>query len=255
MNTNLCENLIDYFNHSLTDEETKAFEEHLKECPECREELEELIELTGDLAFQTEPITPPEGMKERVLTRVFEDDEEASSTITSPSVFENPTPLETAREKKSSKRKWLIPAMAAALFLSLGANFYLGSQMQKEPEQPKTAAIDHIVRQLALNPVDGNAAGTASFVKQNGNVSMVIQASQLKSLKSDEVYQVWLIKNDKPYRAGTFTTSDDGTGTVVYTMTDKKDQDLSQWDTVAITLEPNADSQTPKGEMVLASNL
>ena len=82
---------------------------------------------------------------------------------------------------------------------------------------------------------------------------MVVQASELQELSNEEVYQVWLIKDDKPERAGTFVTSKDGKGSVVFKFNEeftKKD-----WDTVAITLEPDANSQLPQGDIVLASEI
>ncbi|RLQ93113.1 anti-sigma factor [Falsibacillus albus] len=257
MNYSQCENLIDYFNQSLSESEKRAFEEHLEQCADCREELKEWTELTSDLAFESEAVSPPEGMKERVLMRVFEEDEEVTPDTVNPNPQPEPiAPVTPMKEKHpAQKRAWLLPAMAAALLLSVGANFYLGSQVQQNGAVNKTAAVDQVVKYLALNPVDSNASGMASFVKQKDNVSMVIQASNLAKLKGDEVYQVWLIKDKKPIRAGAFKSSTTGDGAVVFRMDKKEDQDLSQYDTVAITLEPNADSQTPKGNMVLASKL
>ncbi|NQD68382.1 anti-sigma factor, partial [Bacillus haikouensis] len=93
----------------------------------------------------------------------------------------------------------------------------------------------------------------ASIIKQGEQSSLVVQASQLEDLSKEEVFQVWLIKDEKPQRAGTFVTGEDGKGSVVFKM--NKEFDKIDWDTVAITLEPDANSQLPQGEIVLASQL
>ena len=67
-----CEGLLDYFNNTLTEKEKSIFEAHLSTCHECQEELQELTMLTEDLPFSADLIEPNEGMKERILTAVFE---------------------------------------------------------------------------------------------------------------------------------------------------------------------------------------
>lgn len=82
---------------------------------------------------------------------------------------------------------------------------------------------------------------------------MVIQASGLQQLQKDEVYQVWLIKDDKPVSAGAFVADEQGNGTVIYKMTEE--QRKQKWDTMAITLEPSANNKLPQGDIVLSSAL
>ncbi|MEH7146916.1 sigma-70 family RNA polymerase sigma factor, partial [Priestia megaterium] len=79
------------------------------------------------------------------------------------------------------------------------------------------------------------------------------QQIPLGTVKGNEVYQVWLIKGDKPHPAGAFVTDKNGNGTVVYTMSQK--EQTEKWDVMAITLEPNANNKTPKGNVVLSSAL
>ncbi|WP_026694546.1 anti-sigma factor [Peribacillus kribbensis] len=238
----LCDTLIDYLNGHLSPAEKQQFEEHLKTCSECRAELELWNSVSEDLIFQSEPVSPPEGMKERVLAGIFGEEEKTEN--------ENLIPL----PKKTHRRKgWMMPAMAAALLISLGANVYLlNTDKKPSPSETASPSVGKVENYISLQPVKSQATGTASILKQNGRLSIVVQASQLNELRDKEVYQVWLIKENKPYRAGTFVSTGKGEGTVVFQLS--KDM-LKNWDTIAITLEPNADSQTPKGSMVLASHL
>jgi anti-sigma-K factor RskA len=240
MTNNQCDRLMDYFNNSLSEREKAEFELHIQSCTQCREELHELEHLTADLPFLSQPVTPPADLEARVFERVLGESEERDT--------------EEVRKPKKNKARWLVP-LAAALTISLAGNAYLYSELgQKQgPVNTQKASVDKVLQYVALAPVEGTAEGTASIVEQDGTRSIIIQAAELQALKDEEVYQVWLIKDEQPERAGTFVASDDGKGSVVFQL-DK--ENLSQkWDTVAITLEPNANSETPKGSMVLASEL
>ncbi|WP_062322701.1 anti-sigma factor [Paenibacillus pabuli] len=67
--------------------------------------------------------------------------------------------------------------------------------------------------------------------------------------KGNEAFQVWMIKGDTPQNAGTFL-SRDGMGAVYYTLDSAND-----YDTVAITLEPDPMGKEPHGTMILAAKI
>jgi hypothetical protein len=230
-----CDYLLDYFNHHLDDVEKASFEEHLESCSDCREALNELQQLNEYLPYASEPIDPPEGLEDRVFARI-----DGASAV---------TPL----RKEKPRKRWLFPSAAAILALSLLGNVYMFTKIQQEEEIVEQTTIDEVTRYVELAGVKGNAKGTASIIKQGEQSSLVVQASQLEDLSKEEVYQVWLIKDEKPQRAGTFVTGEDGKGSVVFKM--NKEFVKKDWDTVAITLEPDANSQLPQGEIVLASQL
>lgn len=240
-----CECLLDYFNNTLTDEEKSLFENHLATCKNCREELEELNMLTADLPFSAELAEPNEGMKERILASVFEETEQ-------PEEIEKP--VETKETKRRSYR-WLQPLMAASLLLSLSANayFYL-NQNGQEISNPPRDGTDEIVKQVQLavsEGYEGNAE--AAMIKKEEGMALVVQASNLKPLTGNEAYQVWLIDEaGEKFRAGTFRTNSEGNGAVTYSVNYEGEH---IWTTIAVTLEPTPDSQQPKGEIVLASQL
>ncbi|WP_064094230.1 anti-sigma factor [Rossellomorea aquimaris] len=244
MTQHQCDQLLDYFNGHLSQVEKAAFEKHLATCSSCQEELIEYQQLADYLPYATNPIEPPKGLEERVFSHIFKE--------------ENPTHIDIQREPRSSRQKrmkWIFPSVAAIFALSLIGNIYLYNEINNEVKPPTTeqATIDKVLKSVNLAAVEGEATGTASLIQHGEQTSMVIQASQLKSLSNNEVYQVWLIKDDKPERAGTFISTKDGKGSVVYSISENLTE--KDWDTVAITLEPDANSQTPKGSIVLASEL
>jgi anti-sigma factor RsiW len=238
MTTQQCEQLLDYYNGHLSQLEKAQFEKHLKSCPQCQEELRELEQLMDYMPFASEVVEPPKDLEDRVMAGILGEEKRTANV--------------EPRSKKKTKT-WFLPSVAAALFLSLIGNAYLFSQLEDQNEVVEQATIDQVVQYVDLAAVNGNARGTASIIKQGAQTSMVVQASELQELSNEEVYQVWLIKDDQPERAGTFVASKDGKGSVVFKFNEEFTKE--DWDTVAITLEPDANSQLPKGDIVLASEI
>lgn len=258
-----CDQLIDYFNHQLTEKEKEAFEAHLKECASCKEELEELEELTMDLPYDVEGIEPPKGMKDRVLSNVKKEKPnsvDAESSNSTPDV----TKLKDKKDLPPIKRKvgWTKPLIAAALTLSLVGNgaalIYLNQDDTPDGAVPSDSdqgevSLDTLSQKHVLEPSEGvNAQATAFMIEQNNRTNLVIQADNLPPLTGEEAYQVWVLEEGTPYRAGTFVSGEDGSGAVSYVMDYDKEH---SFDTIAITKEPNAKSQQPQGDILLSSPL
>jgi anti-sigma factor RsiW len=246
MDRQMCNQLVDYFNEQLSEVEKHAFEKHLETCEECTIELAEWQALTDDLPYVSASINPPEGMKARILKTVFEEELEKETTPVKPIVTsEKVIPI-----KKNRSFTWL-PAIAAALMLSVGANIFLASIVKNQQDDivAQSEAVDQLLAFVNLSPVEGEATGTASIVKHGDETRVVVQASSLPALSNDEVYQVWLIDEDGPIRAGTFK-SDSQDGAVVFTLPEGLNKDWSQ---VAVSHEPNADSESPLGNVLMAS--
>ncbi|HET7656726.1 MAG TPA: anti-sigma factor [Bacillales bacterium] len=249
-----CERLIDYFNGDLNEIEKRAFEAHLLECEECREELNELQMLTDDLPFASEPVNPPVGMKERILNNVFADEKASEGKIEEK---RETVPVTDLRSRGSKMRfgKWA-PFLAAALLLSLIGNVYalLSENPSNGPDKGKLS-IESAIQSVTLKPtgVIQNSEARATMLKTDeGRVKVVLVANDLKQLQGSEVYQVWLIDGKTPYRAGTFVPDQQGSGGVAYTMNLPK---YHKWDKIAISIEPTSKSQTPQGKIVLVSGL
>ncbi|WP_377888659.1 anti-sigma factor domain-containing protein [Alkalihalobacillus sp. R86527] len=246
-----CDQLLDYFNGTLTEAEKKMFETHLESCSDCREELQELEDLTSDLPYLSTPEEPPSGMKERVLQNVFEDESEIESKdqVVSHDNKSNTTDMDRFKTKRSPK--WIAPALAAALFLSLAGNAY--TYISNEGATTETEEVSSLLKAVQLAPSEGTASnGAAALVSDNGKMNLVVQADDLEGVQDDQVYQVWLLEGEKPFRAGSFVPGENGQGAVSYEINYEGDHD---WTAVAITLEPNAKSKTPKGEVVMSSGL
>ncbi|WP_411334563.1 anti-sigma factor domain-containing protein [Metabacillus indicus] len=253
MSSQMCEKLYDYFSENLTPAEKAEFEAHLESCPDCREEFQELTSLTEDLPYLSEPVQPPREMKQRILGNVFESD----SAVVEQNKDDQKKMVYTPVQIKSEKRpnRFVLPSVAALLFASLLGNAYFVTQMENEPPQEKAFSMDDLKKQVALAPVDdqlSESTAMAALMKKDSKEMVFLQAEQLKQLNEGEVYQVWLIENDKPVAAGSFVPDSSGHGAVMYEM---NLEGGFNWDTIAITIEPKAGNKAPEGAVVLASQL
>ncbi|MFB1083301.1 anti-sigma factor domain-containing protein [Jeotgalibacillus sp. JSM ZJ347] len=238
--TQQCDRVLDYYNQHLDEIEKAAFEKHLSECADCQELLADLKSLEDTLPYAAEPVEPPAGMEERIFAKI------ASADHTEPA---KPVPLRPSKKK----RTWTLPSIAALLAISLFGNAYLFTQLSDEADIVEQATIDQVLQYAELAPTAGDAIGTASIIEQGEEQRLVVQASNLAALSEDEVYQVWLLQDGQPERAGTFVIDDEGRGSVIFTLNEEYAE--RDWDTVAVSLEPDANSELPEGEIILASEI
>lgn len=265
MSSENCSLLFDYFSGTLSDNETKAFLHHLETCSECQEELQELEMLTVDLPYLSEPITPPEGMKKRILTNVLgeqasQDDDPKIESVNKDSdpVIEshNVAPLYGRPRKRKSRMGVWIFGLAAALLISLVGNFYtLDLHVMQKGADIKEKQVAQVMFDVALAPTENSAdqmTASAAMVKNNKEHTLIIQAKDLKPIQGDQVYQVWLIEDGKPVPAGSFRPNQNGSGAVSYHIQQPSKQ---KWDAVAISLESAPNHQQPKGTIYMQGKL
>lgn len=293
----------------LDREEQERFEAYMKDNKECRLAVEEFREVVGFLPLSVERIEPPQGMKNRILERVFaenkQDSAQASSVVSTAASSEVPraaisssipvekqqaertipaattsattTPLRTEKPtigRRSSARNratlWQMTtaiAVAAAVLIGMYAGNLrgeIGSLQQQLAMtsdemgtlQQKIVAASMPSQGLRVNEAvklspaakDIVAQGLATIVIDAKGTHLLVQADKLPKLQGSQAFQVWLIKGDVKQSAGTFLTRD-GTGAMYYTF--KPDD----YDTVAITLEPDEKGSQPRGPVILAASI
>ncbi|QFT88010.1 Anti-sigma-K factor rskA [Bacillus sp. THAF10] len=241
-----CDHIIDYFNGHLSQTEREEFEQHLATCPDCQEELQELQELLGDVALVSEQASPPPEMKKRILDNVFaaEDQTETTTSV---------TPInktEPATKAPTQKKAWLTTILAASLLLSLLGNGYLLMQNQDDiAATPDITPPDSIVN---LQPSETSANGFAALYQKEEALSVMVHTEELPELSGTEVYQVWLLKDGSPIPAGDFIVDSQGKGYVLYNIDETT---VKEWDTIAITLEPQKGNELPEGKVLLSAGL
>lgn len=148
--------------------------------------------------------------------------------------------------------------------MSLVGNGYAFSQLSTQeevapeevaPEETapvESISIDSLAQQLSLQPSEESIPfeARASIVNKDQYQQLIVEANQLTQTEDTQVYQVWLLKEGDPYRAGTFTPAEDGSGMSTFDI----DPEMG-FDTIAITIEPDETSEVPEGEIVLLEEL
>ncbi|WP_426451507.1 anti-sigma factor domain-containing protein [Paenibacillus sp. S-38] len=112
---------------------------------------------------------------------------------------------------------------------------------------PEAAKMEKMVQ---LQPAAEQlvSKGLASIVIDDKGTHLIVTAENLPAVQKEQAFQVWLIKGEKKVNAGTFYPHD-GKGSISYTF---QPQD---YDMVAITLEPDAHGEQPRGTMVMMAGL
>ncbi|GAA0244817.1 anti-sigma factor [Saccharothrix mutabilis subsp. mutabilis] len=193
-----------YVLDAVTDAERRVFEEHLAGCSGCAQEVAELRETTALLAGGAE-VTPPAGLKDRVLTAV------AHTRQVPP----DPPRAAGGRGGRWRRATAITTAAAVAVVVALGvhtaaANDRLERQLQAlrqvEAESGRFAEVLAAPdAKLVRGEVTGGGSGTAVASRTRGQV--VFLAHGLAELPEDRAYQLWLIGADGPRPAGLLSGS------------------------------------------------
>ncbi|QGQ94620.1 hypothetical protein EHS13_06825 [Paenibacillus psychroresistens] len=247
----------------LSVEEKREFEIFLQTSPECRSEVEELTALVNLLPLASESVPVPSGMKQRIMSQVLE-----QTTVKSVEIAKEGIPPETASVVipiahatataagslgRVYRMVMTIGLSAAVIVLAL-----YSAELRRDVQdlqshialasEPLTAS--KVNQAVALSPAANDiiAKGLATILIDSTGTHLVVQAEKLPELKGNEAFQVWLLKDKQPVNAGTFL-SQDGNGALYYTF------DPNDYDTVAITLEPDANGKQPRGTLILAAEI
>lgn len=244
MNENIkCEQLMDYYNGHLNEVEKHAFEKHLRECPECQNELAMLEELNADIVHGIEMAEPPAEMKNRILGNIFDEDVKQNSQHQS-----NEQAVNTRKTERNYK-KWMLP-LAAALFLSILGNIYLYNAEPDSETVSQSLFNESQTTPLAPASAELNMDARMAMHNDENGQTLLLEAHNFTNHQAGDVYQIWLLKDDNPYRAGTLVPNEHGEGYVVFSLEDAENID---WDAVAITLEQSPHSPAPKGDILMSA--
>jgi anti-sigma-K factor RskA len=264
--------------------ETRALEEHLPSCAECRAELREMSDAASALAFTVAPVEPPAHLRSRVLEQVRglapSAQAEASRAKTSAAAFG----VEDARRLLARMSLWQIFAARPSLALGAGAaavafvllgvtglalrgrNATLQAEVvrlyerlhQSQEEMVRAheqlarardmgdmlASSEASVMQLAGKDAAPQARAVVAYERSTGRAALL--ATGLPPAPAGRAYQLWLIAENKPMPGGTFKSDADGRAR----MSDRLPAGVRQ-PTFAVTLEREGGESAPKGEMYL----
>lgn len=252
---------------ALNDDERKAFEAYLAGADDAsRAEVAELSETAAILAMAVEPVTPSDELRASVLAKIAslpqlpaQDSVEApaaesSATLTSQQQERLLAPAgpaaATARLRWFQRPVALLGAAAAAVVLAVSGGF-LGAALVSD-DNGSDQASDRLAELYAAPDAqrvtaDVAGGGSATLVFSHDLDRSAVVFDGLTELPSDKVYELWYIDADgDPRPAGLVELP--GTGDGWYVL----DGELSEGDTVGVTVEPAGGSETPTTDPVVA---
>jgi anti-sigma-K factor RskA len=246
--------------------------------PAIREELSQVQAALGFYA-EAHAITPPAGMRERVLTNVLaqiaapaantslrnEVDAVAAQANTAPVAETNVRPMYAAPAEAPASRSWAIAA-SVALLLSLLGNALLYTNWRNasselvalQNENSRFATTTTVVerkldglrqenqvlrndefRPVALAGTKAAPSARARVFFNSATHKVYVDVRSLPALPEGKQYQLWALDKGKPVDAGVLTMAT-ATGEGLQHM-----KDIASAQTFAMTVEPAGGSVNP----------
>jgi anti-sigma-K factor RskA len=221
---------------ALPEDERSGYEAHLKTCPTCRSEVEELRVVAEALPVSPPPMLPPPALKLRIMAEV----EREAALLASAG-----QPDRAAAPAKLQKRRWFAggfalgrPAMGALACVMLVIGLGVGALVFGGGESSRTVPFQSTIQQASAQlDVSGNGA--------------TLVANGLPPVPAGKTYMVWLSRpgHAPEPTSALFTPRRDGSATASVT------GDLKGVDAVLVNVEPVGGSTTPTSDVLLTAKL
>lgn len=245
---NPCEWLPSYLVEELTPQQTIIFEAHLALCDSCREELEELKQVWEGLPYTMELIEPPPELKAEVMNAIFNAPEPERNT-------KEPERINWSFSSQLNRTKvYHVSLVSAAAFILIIGGILTWNRINEPKripayhDQAEPALLQQEFQLKAYDASNPNSEGRVWMTRQDGQTQVVLRVSGLSETQGDEAYQLWMIKDGNRYNCGTFKVDREGNGILVYPLKYEL-----QFDSIGITLEPDAQGAKPRGKKVLGT--
>jgi anti-sigma-K factor RskA len=218
-----------YLLGALTDLERQAFESHIANCAECRDEIEQLRPAANALPRSVEQVEPPPGLKTALMEIVEREAREAAPETAAPP------------RRRSLRERLRMPALrpvlvAGALLLGLVAGFAVSQQLGGDDERTVVATVD----QSRLPRASGNLQ-----VEGDGKDGAILRLRGMPTLEPGQVYQAWVQRGGTFEAQPTFEVGADGAGAAAVP------GDLSDAQAVLVTRERRGGARAPTERPVI----
>lgn len=227
--------------HSLTgayaldavdDLERARFEAHLRECADCREEVESMRDLSGSLGAEYD-VAPPLALRATLLREI-------KTVRPLPPVVEAAVPRHARSQSRfSTPVRWLT-SVAAAVLVAGGIALHPWSPTTTTPTQISATGQVLTASDAQVVTRTLKQGGTVTITRSAKLGKAVAVASNLRSVGAGKAYELWILDsrgNATP--AGLLPPGDQQQVTQILTA------DASIASGAAITIEPSGGSTTP----------
>ena len=214
---------------ALDEQEERAFEEHLRDCERCRNEVAMLRETAASLAHDSPAAAPPPELRARILA--------------------------TARAERGNvvplRPRWAAPvaavaAVAACAAVALGVwaatlNHTLGNRDAALRNQARALAVaaSPDARRIALTGGHG-----ALVVTRDGRAALLLAG--LPAPGAGKVFEAWVISGGSAAPAGVFSAKDRAAAVAL-------ERHVPAGSTVAVTIERAGGTQQPTSTPIVRS--
>jgi anti-sigma factor RsiW len=215
---------------ALDEGDARAYEEHLRDCPRCRDELRELSEAASALAYATPAPSPSPALRERILDEVRR----------------NGSKVVPLRARRTFVATAAVAAVAACLAIGLGFwAFSLRDSLDEEREanQAQQTAIELISDPGSTRTPLSGGNGTLVVGRDRSGVLIL---SGVDAAPSDKDYEAWVADEAAPEPAGLF---DAGSENIVLL-----ERPVPQGATVMVTLEQEGGVPQPEGDVLFRAS-
>lgn len=227
------DDLVDaYALGALEPAEVDAIERHLDTCPRCRALVVRARALSNAFLLAVPRIAPPPGLRDRLMRRIAA---EASGSA----------PGERASGQMSATTGTNpVARFLRSLFGGEGETHDVGTLLRDLLADPKCVIL----------PIPGTEEApraSARFVGSPHRREGVLVAGGLRPSEAGRAYQVWFLHGGQPQPNTVFHADHSGHGAGVFRLS----RPVFDFDTVAVTPEPEGGSPAPTGPIVLAGAL
>lgn len=245
--------------------------------PEIRRELEEIVHGL-DVYAEAHAVTPPEGMRERVLSgwqQAIREQQPPASTMkvapaapaeVAPAAPEEAVVRQMPTAAPAGRSRWLVAASVALLMLSALGNFllynrlkesetnlevaqnaqasYAATQQAALKERDDRAQQLSVLRDAQFKAVDlkgtPKAPDALARVYYNAKTRAVyVDVRNLPALPAGKQYQLWALDNGKPVDAGVLAATTTAGDSI------QQMKDIASAQAFAVTVENTGGSPTP----------
>lgn len=227
------DDVIVYSLRQMSGAEAIQLKAHLDGCASCRLKLSEVEETVGLLPLASPQVSPPPGLRARVVGEVEREAAEAN-------------------RRRESRRRWSQLAwVGAASLLAVLLGGYSLLQVEGLRERlnafAPVAAAEQVVTLVGTEAAP-QASGRMLVAREGTGARISLQVQGLPALQGGQAYQLWLVKNGQRTNGGVFVVDATGKGGLATSLP----VDLA-WDYCGVTLEPDAFGTQPRGKRMMAS--
>lgn len=240
-------------------EETRLVQSGLARCPNAALALAEYTDMTEQMLFSGPQVVAPEHLAQRLQVAL-------SAQNIPPVISGTSKPIEEKPKRWGLDRLWSFPvlgfaAAALTLLLLVTSNLYwanryndlaaqqslLQRQLQEQATLVTFLRAGQMERRELASASGGLPESKAILMYQPDSRQGLLFAEGLPPLSADQVYQLWLVKDDNRISGGLFQVDSSGYGLLLI----DAPLGLGSYDRMGVTPEPAGGSPGPTAPAVV----